>query len=87
MGKIKCQQWVGSEGVIDETKERLSDQKHITFHTLPPIEYWLDESSVPNYPYNRPWDKAMLDPVFIVHSSGTTGMPEPTLHVSQVPEN
>lgn len=61
--------------MIEEAKQRLSDQKHMAFYTLPSVEHWLDESNVPSYPYNRPWEEAMLDPVVIIHSSGTTGKP------------
>ncbi|CAO2652023.1 Nn.00g003060.m01.CDS01 [Neocucurbitaria sp. VM-36] len=46
---------------------------------LPELEYLLSDSTSEPYPYNKTFDEAKHDPCFIVHTSGSTGMPKPVL--------
>ena len=70
---IDCRHWVGSEEEVEAARAKLAHRKDIAIHTLPNLEFFLEEGDVLHYPYDKPWEEAMFDPVFVIHSSGTTG--------------
>ena len=43
---------------------------------VPTLDEILSGNS-PKYPYHKSWQQAKLDPVLIIHTSGTTGNPKP----------
>lgn len=43
--------------------------------TVPSFEFWLDVKGVKHYAYNKTFEEAKDDPLFVIHTSGTTGMP------------
>ena len=43
---------------------------------LPELDYFLDDSPVPPYSYNKTYAEACRDPFVVMHSSGTTGVPK-----------
>ncbi|TDZ38354.1 Non-canonical non-ribosomal peptide synthetase FUB8 [Colletotrichum spinosum] len=41
-------------------------------------EAWLDDATeAPHFPYDKTFDEARLDPVVVLHTSGSTGLPKP----------
>ncbi|KAF6838948.1 nonribosomal peptide synthetase [Colletotrichum plurivorum] len=38
---------------------------------------WLDDTEVPKVPYTKTFDEAKNDPVVVLHTSGSTGLPKP----------
>lgn len=47
---------------------------------IPSLQDLLDFKNVPEYPYHKSWQDARHDPVFILHTSGSTGIPKPLLY-------
>lgn len=45
--------------------------------SLPSLDYFLEPDNVPNYPYYKTFDEARLDPLVVLHTSGSTGIPKP----------
>ncbi|ETS80303.1 hypothetical protein PFICI_07832 [Pestalotiopsis fici W106-1] len=77
----KCFRWLG--GSEDQTalgKKLIDERPGTQLYTLPPLEHWLDASDVPNYPFTKTWEEAKPHPAFVIHSSGTTGIPKPLRH-------
>lgn len=48
---------------------------------VPELTYFLDESPVSHYPYERTFAEARHDPFAILHTSGSTGLPKPIVLV------
>ncbi|KAJ3578218.1 hypothetical protein NPX13_g2342 [Xylaria arbuscula] len=45
---------------------------------IPGLQYWLDDEAEPQpYPYTKTFEEARHEPLVILHSSGSTGMPKP----------
>ncbi len=44
--------------------------------SLPDLDYFLEPGKVLNYPYNKTFDEARLDPLVVLHTSGSTGIPK-----------
>lgn len=40
-------------------------------------EAWFDEVDVPEYLYQKTFDQARWDPLVVLHTSGSTGLPKP----------
>ncbi|EFQ26791.1 thioester reductase domain-containing protein [Colletotrichum graminicola] len=38
---------------------------------------WLSDDEVPHFPYDKTFEEAKYDPVVVLHSSGSTGLPKP----------
>ncbi|KXH49398.1 thioester reductase domain-containing protein [Colletotrichum nymphaeae SA-01] len=38
---------------------------------------WLSDDEVPHFPYNKTYEEAENDPVVVLHTSGSTGLPKP----------
>ena len=45
----------------------------ITKLIIPTLEELLQEEDVPPYPYEKPYEEAKNDPIFVLHTSGSTG--------------
>lgn len=48
-------------------------------HTLMtfPVAAWFPEEHIEPYPYKKSFEEAEWDPLFILHTSGSTGLPKP----------
>ncbi|KAL7629881.1 hypothetical protein AAE478_001404 [Parahypoxylon ruwenzoriense] len=44
-----------------------------------PIEAWFPEQDVEPFPYERTFDQAEWEPLLILHTSGSTGIPKPVI--------
>lgn len=46
---------------------------------VPELEYLLNDIPCEPYPYTKTFQEAKHDPCFVVHTSGSTGMPKPSV--------
>ena len=44
---------------------------------LPSLDYFLEQTDVLNYPYEKTFEQARFDPLVVLHTSGSTGIPKP----------
>lgn len=42
-----------------------------------PFEAWFPDTDVPDFPYTRTFDQAEWEPLVVLHTSGSTGLPKP----------
>jgi acyl-CoA synthetase (AMP-forming)/AMP-acid ligase II len=42
-----------------------------------PVDAWFPEEHITPYPYDKTFEEAEWDPLLILHTSGSTGMPKP----------
>jgi acyl-coenzyme A synthetase/AMP-(fatty) acid ligase len=51
---------------------------------IPSLDELLREGDhVPPYPYDKSFDAARNDPVFVLHTSGSTGIPKPMIYTNE----
>lgn len=43
------------------------------------IPSWFPENDVPHFPYTKSFEEAEWDPVVVLHTSGSTGLPKPII--------
>ena len=46
------------------------------FH-IPELDYFLSQDECKRYPYSKSFDEARLEPLMVLHTSGSTGIPKP----------
>ncbi|KAK6083537.1 hypothetical protein SCUP515_01788 [Seiridium cupressi] len=74
----KCFRWLGGSEAHTASGNALPDERSGTkLTTLPPLEYWLEDGDVLDYTFDKSWDEARMNVCFVIHSSGTTGIPKP----------
>lgn len=44
-----------------------------------PIDKWFPEERIEPYPYNKTFEEAEWDPLLLLHTSGSTGLPKPVV--------
>ncbi|KAK7923419.1 hypothetical protein PG985_007490 [Apiospora marii] len=75
-----CNHWLSGAPVSVQTAAALSSERPgLQCEQLPSLDHWLTvdaATTTPKYPYSKPWEEAMRDPLFVIHSSGTTGIPK-----------
>jgi acyl-coenzyme A synthetase/AMP-(fatty) acid ligase len=55
-----------------------------TLVRIPTLDALLHESDhAPPYPYDKSFDAARSDPVFVLHTSGSTGIPKPMVYTNE----
>lgn len=40
---------------------------------------WFPEKEVPHFPYDKTYEEAEWDPLVVLHTSGSTGLPKPVV--------
>ena len=76
LDEMKCFTWIGgSAEKVAEGADLLSQRKGTRFLQLPPLEFWLSDEKALHYSFALTWEKVKTNPVFCIHSSGTTGEP------------
>ena len=53
--------------------------RQMTVIDAPDLAYFLTEEDVPQFKWNRPFEKAKLEPFVGLQTSGTTGIPKPVI--------
>ena len=51
---------------------------------VPELDYFIDETTVSHYPYEKTYEEARRDPFIILHTSGSTGLPKPIVLVNSL---
>ncbi|ROV99186.1 hypothetical protein VPNG_08231 [Cytospora leucostoma] len=46
---------------------------------ISPIEAWFPDTDVPEFPYVKSWEDAEWEPLLVLHTSGSTGLPKPII--------
>lgn len=49
----------------------------LRYEQVASLDYWLDQEVVELIPYTKNFEEMQKKAMFILHSSGTTGMPKP----------
>ncbi|KJZ74077.1 hypothetical protein HIM_06526 [Hirsutella minnesotensis 3608] len=52
------------------------DQRQMKAFQVPAMEAWLHAETTP-FPYSRPFEQAQWEPLVVLHTSGSTGIPKP----------
>jgi long-subunit acyl-CoA synthetase (AMP-forming) len=74
----KCNIWVHPHGQQRlPLVEEILQQRPMNILDLPSTNDLLDAETTEYYPYDKTFDEAAQDPVCILHTSGTTGLPKP----------
>ena len=73
--RLQCEIFFASMPHTKVTEAILSERPMQTLE-LPGLDFWLQESQVPIYKYEKTFEEARLDPFAVMHSSGTTGTPK-----------
>ncbi|KIX96004.1 uncharacterized protein Z520_08259 [Fonsecaea multimorphosa CBS 102226] len=50
---------------------------------LPSLFDLLDKVNVPRYPYDKTFEEARWDPILVLHTSGSTGIPKPLTYTNE----
>ncbi|KAK8055583.1 hypothetical protein PG993_000810 [Apiospora rasikravindrae] len=79
LDNTSCNYWISGAPVSVQTAAELSSERPgLQCEQLPSLDHWLtvDAATTTRYPYSKTWEEAMRDPLFVIHSSGTTGPPK-----------
>ena len=72
----KCRTWLVPDG--QDCSDILARQ-HMRIISVPSLEDCLEGSLVPVYPYTKTFSEARNDPCWVLHTSGSTGLPKPII--------
>ncbi|KAI2602180.1 acetyl-CoA synthetase-like protein [Hypoxylon sp. NC1633] len=51
-------------------------ERHMKAIEVSPIESWFPEHEVKHFPYNKTFEQAEWEPAFVLHTSGSSGIPK-----------
>ncbi|KAK5625529.1 hypothetical protein RRF57_001245 [Xylaria bambusicola] len=74
--RTECRIWAKSTENSDLVNQILENRPMEVLQT-PTLEELLDPRPVAKYPYTKTWEQANLDPLAVLHTSGSTGLPKP----------
>ena len=57
--------------------DRVLPHCNLQIYEFPELEYFFADEPVPHYHYDRTWESGKRDPLWILHTSGSTGNPKP----------
>jgi acyl-coenzyme A synthetase/AMP-(fatty) acid ligase len=80
LASTDCKVWVYAED--DSRGPLIRESTQMRTCALPSLEWILSDSEHKVYPYNKTYEQAAHDEIFIVHTSGTTGVPRPIIHTN-----
>lgn len=78
LGRLKCKILLSSSP-RPPAVTAISD--HQAFHVIevPSVSHLLDIQH-PHFAFNKSWAEAQSEPLFVIHTSGSTGIPKPLLY-------
>lgn len=62
-----------SKDIVDP----LLQEREMQAIEVSPLEAWFPEREVPHFPYTKTFEQAEWDPLAVLHTSGSTGLPKP----------
>jgi acyl-coenzyme A synthetase/AMP-(fatty) acid ligase len=75
--EFSCTTWVADAATAHIAETLQADKGlNIKIVTCPPMEHWLEDVDFTPYPYSKTWDEAVWDPLFVLQTSGSTGIPK-----------
>ncbi|KAI1632027.1 L-aminoadipate-semialdehyde dehydrogenase [Biscogniauxia mediterranea] len=74
--RTDCHIWVRPRRPIPMVNQIL-EKKQMEVLDIPDLEELLNPRPVAEYPFEKTWDEAHLDPFVVLHTSGSTGLPKP----------
>ncbi|KAK9459459.1 L-aminoadipate-semialdehyde dehydrogenase [Lipomyces oligophaga] len=77
LSSTDCSTLFYSEERRHKAESIVSAEPNVRAFELPSLASLLDSTEVPIFPYNKTYADAVSDPIIVVHSSGSTGMPKP----------
>ncbi|KAG9238968.1 hypothetical protein BJ875DRAFT_275589 [Amylocarpus encephaloides] len=81
---VECEVLIASADQIpvwESLRPEIDSKKVIT---IPELEYFLLEAAVESYPFNLTWADIKDDPIIVMHTSGSTGLPKPIKYTSHM---
>ncbi|CAG8971674.1 hypothetical protein HYALB_00003142 [Hymenoscyphus albidus] len=78
LDRVDCKCILMSSGQLDIIK-KLSQHTGRQLYSIPSFETLLNEE-YPHYPFDKTFESAREEPLVMVHTSGTTGMPKPLIY-------
>lgn len=74
--RTDCRIWAKSTE-NNELVNQILERRPMEVLQTPTLEELLDPRPVAKYPYTKTWEQANLDPLAVLHTSGSTGLPKP----------
>lgn len=74
--KTDCNIIAYAESHEDLVKPWLRERKMQAIK-VSPVEAWFPDTEVPHFPYTKSFEQGEWDPLVVLHTSGSTGMPKP----------
>ncbi|KAI0404036.1 hypothetical protein F4802DRAFT_261809 [Xylaria palmicola] len=74
--RTECRIWARSTE-NSELVNQILEKRPMEVLQTPTLEELLDPRPVAKYPYTKTWEQANLDPLAVLHTSGSTGLPKP----------
>ncbi|KAJ2984504.1 hypothetical protein NUW58_g6025 [Xylaria curta] len=74
--RTECRIWAKSTE-NNELVNQILEKRPMEVLQTPTLEELLDPRPVAKYPYTKTWEQANLDPLAVLHTSGSTGLPKP----------
>lgn len=71
----ECNVWITTEENRSTAEGLQAQRPGMRIIIIPTLNYFLQASASPAYPYSKTWTDAKDDIVWIIHTSGTTGTP------------
>lgn len=73
LSATECRMWLFSD---DSWTLEAAGACNVATKTMafPSLEWCLDATGTPDYPYSRTFDEAKWEDILVIHTSGTTGM-------------
>ncbi|OBR08091.1 Nonribosomal peptide synthetase [Colletotrichum higginsianum IMI 349063] len=64
---------------FDHVVQPLAKERQMDIIVVSSAEAWLEDTEVQHFPYIKTFEEAKMDPVVVLHTSGSTGLPKPVV--------
>jgi len=65
------------DGMFKEVVQSWQHERDMQAIMIRPLDKWFPEERVDPYPYKKTFEEAEWDPLLVLHTSGSTGLPKP----------